>query len=886
MKRYFTILFLFCISVAALAGVPQNQRDSLVKLLNAEYVKQHDLHGIKYRIVKGPATFLHNGAYLFCDSSAWDLQRNVINAYGNVRIIQDGTILKSEHLIYEADNSLAKFDGELVELSDRDGNTLRTNNLDYHTKDSVAVFRHGGAVRDTSGTVIEGDTGTYDSKTSIFSFQGNVEMLTTDSLFIKTTNLKYDNPQNKAFFGRRTYMWEGDGLLFTNNGWYDRVQNVVYFDRDVYMNTPDYEVWCDFLTYMRATSDVEMKRNVLILNEERSTALVSHKAEAHTDSLSNVYAKMTEKPALIYYGENENHVQDSMFVASDTINVYTRRACDIPQSEFDNAAKEKEDIFFDAIAEADKKAAEEYNKKKAEAIAKRPENVARQKRMKLAAKASADSLFKLGLAVPDSLIKIGELKASDYMIKGAASDSLQPAVKDSLSTALTEDMEADASKLKPDKKTQPADTLKAANDSTLRATDTTQLRFVQMFRNVRMFRSDMQVVCDSASFCEVDSIARLFNSPIMWNEGRNQLTSNTMRIFVKDGGFERGSLDENALIISQEDTVHFNQIKSSTMIGYFKDNQLYRFDALGGVNAMFYMREREVITTVNIKEARTLMVTMRDGTAERLKYYEQVQSNAHPVTGLSIDDQRLKGFQWHEEKRPKDRKSITLRVLKNSVREEYDDISLPKFKTIDNYYQSDFASASNRLTERRRAYITARRERMAEMRQRQEEALEQQRREREFERRYRESVEAQTAENMAYQDSIINAIHHKDTLVKAQSDSLVSGPFRDTLISATELQVPDSLVKKPFRDTIIPEPVLVAKDTTVDKAPAQSQPQPQPQAVQDSVRVEITNRKGDVIADVIVSKDSVVEVRKEKLNLFQRWKLNSRIRKAKRSIGK
>ena len=320
------------------------------------------------------------------------------------------------------------------------------------------------------------------------------------------------------------------------------------------------------------------------------------------------------------------------------------------------------------------------------------------------------------------------------------------------------------------------------------------------------------------------------------------------------------------------------------MIGYFKDNQLYRFDALGGVNAMFYMREREVITTVNIKEARTLMVTMRDGTAERLKYYEQVQSNAHPVTGLSIDDQRLKGFQWHEEKRPKDRKSITLRVLKNSVREEYDDISLPKFKTIDNYYQSDFASASNRLTERRRAYITARRERMAEMRQRQEETLEQQRREREFERRYRESVEAQTAENMAYQDSRINAVQHKDTLVKAQSDSLVSGPFRDTLISATELQVPDSLVKKPFRDTIIPEPVLVAKDTTVDKAPAQSQPQPQ--AVQDSVRVEITNRKGDVIADVIVSKDSVVEVRKEKLNLFQRWKLNSRIRKAKRSIGK
>ena len=46
----------------------RSDKDSLLTLLNAEYARVFERPGKReYREVKGPATFLHNGAYMFCD---------------------------------------------------------------------------------------------------------------------------------------------------------------------------------------------------------------------------------------------------------------------------------------------------------------------------------------------------------------------------------------------------------------------------------------------------------------------------------------------------------------------------------------------------------------------------------------------------------------------------------------------------------------------------------------------------------------------------------------------------------------------------------------------------------------------------------------------------
>ena len=60
------------------------------------------------------------------------------------------------------------------------------------------------------------------------------------------------------------------------------------------------------------------------------------------DSLSD-RGLLTGEPAMVYYGENENHVVDTLFARADTMLVYAVRRCDIPNAEIEAAEKRLED---------------------------------------------------------------------------------------------------------------------------------------------------------------------------------------------------------------------------------------------------------------------------------------------------------------------------------------------------------------------------------------------------------------------------------------------------------------------------------------------------------------------------------------------------------------
>ena len=346
------ILLLFCICPAEAQNRNQKpvKADSVISLLNAEWAKLTKIGFSNYRLIKGPAAFYHNGAYLFCDSAAWNIDREVIKAYGRVRLTQDNTVLRSDSLTYLIQEDLAQFRGPLVEVFDNEGDTLRTNNLDYNTKDSLAIFRGGGAMKDKEGNMIEGNTGIYTSSRKTFTFQGNVQMF-TDSIFLTTQKLDFFSNENKAYFRDRTYVWRDNGFMKALAGWYDTDNEVIHFSDDVYINDPDYEMWADEVYYYKRIPRYEAYRNVVVLDTLNESAFVAHKAIVVTDSLNNQHMEFTQNPAVFYFGENEEHVKDSLFVAADTLRIYTVRNCDIREADREARLKEREDILFDAIAE-------------------------------------------------------------------------------------------------------------------------------------------------------------------------------------------------------------------------------------------------------------------------------------------------------------------------------------------------------------------------------------------------------------------------------------------------------------------------------------------------------------------------------------------------------
>lgn len=115
-------------------------------------------------------------------------------------------MLSSESAIYLIDQNVVRFNGPLVELVDKEGNTLRSNRMAYNTKDSVATYETGGAMKNREGSVIESRVGIYDSKINTFIFDEEVEVY-TDTIFMKSTTMRYLTDEKKIYFGHNTYTW-------------------------------------------------------------------------------------------------------------------------------------------------------------------------------------------------------------------------------------------------------------------------------------------------------------------------------------------------------------------------------------------------------------------------------------------------------------------------------------------------------------------------------------------------------------------------------------------------------------------------------------------------------------------------------------------------------
>lgn len=728
------LLLLLAGGFPLLAQQKKAPKDSLFRLIQADRAEQYERFGMQYRLVQGHARFLHNDTYLLCDSASWNVDAKFIEAFGNVQLIQNKTMLKSEEMQYWIDESRAQFRGQIVELIDKDGNTLRTDRLTYNTQDSVAVFEYGGALKDKDGGIIEGRKGTYDGKEGLFSFEERTELF-LDSIEVKTQSMRYLSEEGKAYFGRNTYVWRGNGFLRADAGWYDRANQMIHFSDHVFMFDPSYDAWSDMLYYNQATGAVDLYQNAQVLDTVNKSVYLGDHLQylPATDSLSQ-RGLLTGDPAIVYYGENENHVVDTLYARADTFYVYAVPRCDVPKEEVSAAERRLEDMLYDALTAKRTEEAEAREKERIEKMRQvgklPPEWVERAKQAEadsLAALARLDSLVTAGAV--DSLVAAEKsLRASRTSVDSLINAVLHPVIEEPDDKDDTPDapqavrdsssVVRDSTAVIPGLTGNPADstgvsirnpadsTAVIPGDSTAVTRpprDTTPIRYVLAWNNVKMYRSDMQAACDSMVFSELDSIARLYGEPVLWNEVRNQLTADEMQLLMKDGTFSRGSMLTNAWIISKQDSVHFNQIKSTEMLGYFYDSKLYRFDALGGVSAIFYMADEDVITTVNLKESRSLTAALKDGQAQRLLYMESIKSDAYPVGDVEPEKQRLKGFVWRGDERPVSRETITAREVRTSERKQYERMQRPLFRETNKYFDNYMNDLIERRNEERRA---------------------------------------------------------------------------------------------------------------------------------------------------------------------------------------
>ena len=671
LRRASHILLGLALAASALVvplGAQEQKEDEKVRLLSAQSAQLIEKDGQSFRKVIGPARFLHNDTYLLCDTALWNVNTNVIDAVGNVRIIQDRTQLSSETLQYVVDDNMARFRGALVQLEDKDNNILRTRYLDYNTKDSVAIFQDGGAMRDKDGQIIESLYGTYDSKANLFVFNDQVNMY-LDTTFVKTSRLEYRSDLSTAYFGFGTDMWQDDKMLSANDGWYDRGKETFFFRRKVHVLSEDQETWADSLYYFRATNDADLLGHVELMDTTRNVYALAGRFE-YRDSLSQV--QMTRDPAVMSIQEEKGR-RDTLYLGGDLMILRGIPRCDIPEEWTAEAEKRLNDISGDPVMEYRKKAAEEAAAAAAKAAEERAKNDPNRPPDK--AKKGEEKPGKEGKAAdtpPDSAPPVRDSLAV-------------PPVRDSL--VVPRDSLAAGLPSAPDSLAVAADSLAVAADSLALPRDTTKVNFIWISKHVRMFRRNMQMSADSLTYSDLDSLVRLYKDPIVFNEGNRQYASDSIYMVIKDKQMQKAHLLSNAFITIEEQKNCYDQIRGTELVAYFDSTSaLTRFDALGGASSIFYLEEQGALATVNKVDAKMIYATFKDGDIEQIYYYENPKNDGYPSVQMPQEERTLKGFRWEPDKRPKSPRDVTALVPRESERFAYLARPHTSFRQTDIYF--------------------------------------------------------------------------------------------------------------------------------------------------------------------------------------------------------
>ena len=220
------------------------------------------------------------------------------------------------------------------------------------------------------------------------------------------------------------------------------------------------------------------------------------------------------------------------------------------------------------------------------------------------------------------------------------------------------------------------------------ATDTLY-RLVRGFRNVRVYRSDFQVVCDSMSSSSLDSVIRLYIEPVMWHEA-NQITSESMDIHTKNQQLDFAEFIEKPLMISKLDTLHFNQVAGKTMFSYFRENEIYRDDVNGSAQTIYYMQDDETqdIQGLMYITSGDMTFYIEDKQVVGITYRTNPDYVLYPMNMIPESQSLfLEGFTWQENRRPS-RDSVFTRTIRPSVRAEKEELPRPTFpiaERIDKY---------------------------------------------------------------------------------------------------------------------------------------------------------------------------------------------------------
>ncbi|MES2431958.1 MAG: OstA-like protein [Bacteroidota bacterium] len=492
------------------------------------------------------------------------------------------------------------------------GNSLREKTIDSTTIQTIA----GNVILKEAFTTFICDSASINRQTNVMEAFGNIHINQSDSIHTYAQYLKYKGQERIAYLNRDVRMTDKKGTLYTNDLEYNLATGIATYTNGGRVVNGKTILTSNDGIYYSSTKDVYFKNNVHLVDPKydiKTDSLLYNTQTQIANFITETYIK-SKNGGDIYTREGTYDLKNGKaFFGSRSIIKDSTRTYVADNSAYDEssgiAQLEGNAVIKDSVNGYTILGNQIYLNKKTNSF------LATRKPVLIFKGEGKDSTF----------------IAADTLFSGVEKrDSLQLA--NSLVT----------------------DTLK--NTTTINGSSDTAIRYFQAFHRVRIFNDSMQAVCDSLYYSSLDSVFRLFDDPLLFSSN-SQISGDTIYLFIKNRKTERLYAFYDAMIINKSNEQMFNQISGRTLNGYFKEGVLDYVRSKGSpAESIFYPQDKDsAYIGMNRSKGDVIDIYFVKREINKVKFINDVDGMLYPLRQIPPDQKLLKGFDWQDKRRPKNR---------------------------------------------------------------------------------------------------------------------------------------------------------------------------------------------------------------------------------------
>lgn len=444
------------------------------------------------------------------------------------------------------------------------------------------------------GMYLDCDSARYYKDENSFEAYGHVKMIQGDTLTLTSDTLLYDGPMMQAHAKGRAVLTHRQTRLTTSVIDYDRLEGIGFYPTHGILYDADNVLNSDYGQYSPSASEAIFKDNVVLVNP---------KFELKTNEL---YYYSDTKMAKI--------VSETNIVSSDSTFVYALRG--------------------------------DYNTQTGQACLMDRSHIYKDMRDVV-----GDSLYcdeETGVSEAFGNVVLTDVE-NQCMLTGNYCR-----YEDNTGVAVATDSAVCYEFSSPDTLYVHADTLKMITYN--QKTDSVY-RDLYAYHKVRMYRRDVQGVCDSLVTHQLDSCTYMYGQPILWNE-EQQVFGEEIRIYNNDSTIDWVHIVNQAMTIEKVDSASYNQVAAKEMFCYFKDGAMERNNAKGNVYLCYFMEESDGARIgMNYTETPEMNIFMKNKKVDKV-WMQTPSGTMYPPFAIPDDKRYLPSFAWFDYIRPKNKDDI------------------------------------------------------------------------------------------------------------------------------------------------------------------------------------------------------------------------------------